>query len=324
MTLLRLAFAMIVCYLLTSSNELMAVESEHTVLNLPGDQDTSLQGTIARSCIPADSLTRYPVVLLHGFLGFDEILQVEYFYRVRRDYQNNCVKVFTPSVNPVTYIHKRAEELAPQIDRILARTKAEKVNIIAHSMGGLDARYLISSLGYGDRIASVTTIGTPHRGTPVPEMIWSILGKGDHVLYDAFEFLVAGVVTKGKHQPSELDLQAALWNLSPEFLNDYFNPANTNDERVYYQSYAGMSSVTALTTGDFLDPVLIPFNLAFLGWGKNDGLVSTSSAKWGNFRGILRSDHIDLIGQLFGTTSMLFDHRKLYKKILEDLARKGY
>ena len=43
-------------------------------------------------------------------------------------------------------------------------TGCGKVNIIAHSKGGLDARYAISKLGMAPYVASLTTMNTPHRG----------------------------------------------------------------------------------------------------------------------------------------------------------------
>lgn len=291
------------------------------VIEIPQDND-SWNDIYAeeRSCIKSARPPSYPVILLHGFMGFDEVLRFDYFYRIRNDYTRNCVQVFTPQLTPLNYISVRAGELATHVDEVLKITGAGKVNIIAHSMGGLDARYLISTMGYGDRIASLTTIGTPHRGTPVPDFVWALLGKGDNILYQAFEFLIGGIVGKGKDQ----DMHAALWNLSPTYLNNYFNPANKDDGRVFYQSYAGLSSMTGITTGDLLDPLLYPFAPSFIGKGRNDGLVPLESAKWGRFRGIIRADHIDLIGQMFGTTSWLFNHRKFYKIILDELSEMGF
>ena len=216
------------------------------------------------SCRAGQAKTRYPILLVHGFMGFDEVLFVDYFYRIRADYQKDCIQVFTPSVSPLDYISVRAKQLAVHVDEILELTGAAKVNIIAHSMGGLDARYLISTMGYADKVASLTTVGTPHRGSPVPDYVWRVLGKDDNVLYKAFEYLVGGIIAGGQKQ----DLQAALWNLSPTYIDG--NRANPNDPRVYYQSYAGVTSITGLS-GDNIDPLLLPFAPAFVGKGKNDG-----------------------------------------------------
>src|SRR5262249_54237488 len=65
------------------------------------------------------------------------------------------------------------EERAGQLRDFLAReARGEPVHLIAHSMGGLDSRYLISKLNMAPRILSLTTIGTPHRGSPFAD--WGV------------------------------------------------------------------------------------------------------------------------------------------------------
>jgi len=268
--------------------------------------------------------TRYPIVLLHGFLGWDQVFYFNYFYKVKSTLGGQGYEIFSTAVNPVQTVAVRARELAPQLDAIMQVTGAQKVNIIAHSMGGLDARYLIAQMGFNRKVASLTTIGTPHRGSPVPGMIFKVLGKGDNLLYKAFEYLVAGFLGKGQRQPTDLDIRANLWNLSPEFLEGEFNPANPDSPDVYYQSFAGVSSLTGWGTGDRMDPLLAAFQIAF-GYGKrNDGLVTETSAEWGRFRGLVSADHIDLIGQLFGSTSSRFRHLSFYQNLANELADLGF
>ena len=48
---------------------------------------------------------------------------------------------------------------------VLTKTGAEKVNLIAHSKGGMEARYMIKVLGMNTHVASLTTISTPHHGS---------------------------------------------------------------------------------------------------------------------------------------------------------------
>jgi triacylglycerol lipase len=283
--------------------------------------DFGQSGEPSRSYRTAHS--RYPLVFLHGFMGWDEIFKLDYFYQVRAYLQTSGYEVFTPAINPVNSIEVRARELSPILDHILQVTGAEKLNIIAHSMGGLDARYLINH-GFGDRIASLTTIGTPHSGTPIPGLVFKVLGRGDNILYKAFEYLVAGFISKGQKRPSDLNIRANLWNLSPDFLNETFNPNNPDNPNIYYQSYAGVSSITGWGTGDRMDTILAPFQIAFGLSERNDGLVSEESAKWGRFRGVVSADHIDLIGQLFGTTSVRYQHLKFYKKIADELVDMGF
>ncbi len=277
-----------------------------------------------RAAIPRRIMkTRYPIVFVHGFMGWDEILNVDYFYQVRRTLEQAGYEVYTPVVNPINSIEVRSRQLAPQLDAIFAKTGAEKINIIAHSMGGMDARYLIAN-GYGSRVASLTTIGTPHHGTPVPSLIFRVLGKGDNILYKAFEYIVCGLIGKGKTKPSELDLRATLWNLSEDFMANWFNPRMVDDPNIYYQSYAGVSSITGWSTGDRLDPLLLPFQPAFHHGQRNDGLVPEESAKWGRFRGTVSADHINLIGQLLGNTSPRYRHLAFYQKLADELVDMGF
>src|SRR5262249_46024994 len=67
------------------------------------------------------------------------------------------------------------EELRDQV----RRWTDEPVNIIAHSMGGLDARHLISRLGFSGRVRSLTTVATPHRGSALAE--WFVINYRDRV-----------------------------------------------------------------------------------------------------------------------------------------------
>ena len=108
---------------------------------------------------------RHPLVLVHGYFGFDSIgalkIKQEYFRGVRGRLEALGHQVYLARVAPAAGVRRRAAELAEQVRRL----PCERVNIIAHSMGGVDARYAISKLGLDERVASLLTIGTPHRGT---------------------------------------------------------------------------------------------------------------------------------------------------------------
>ncbi len=295
----------------TIDRSFLSLDEDITVVN--GDQYLGTK--------PQTS-TRYPIVMLHGFLGWDQVFFLDYFYHIRKVLEDDGFTIYTPQVNPVASIETRGKELAPLIDKILEESGAEKINIIAHSMGGLDARYLIAH-GYADKIASLTTVGTPHHGTPVPDLIFGVLGT-KNPLYKAFEFISAGLLGHGQIKPSELNLHDSLWNLSKRYMEEYFNVYYIDSPNIYYQSYAGITSVTGIKTGDIIDPVLAPFIPAFKFGQRSDGLVVIDSAKWGRFRGLVSADHVNLIGQLFGKTSSRFDHKMFYRKIAWDLVDMGY
>ncbi len=117
------------------------------------------------------------MVLAHGFAGFDTIgvpgLRLAYFRGVSGQLRAAGVEVHAMRVSPLASIGARARQLAAQIERL----GVGRVHIVAHSMGGLDARFAISSLGLAPRVASLTTIGTPHHGTPLADLGASLLPR---------------------------------------------------------------------------------------------------------------------------------------------------
>src|SRR5437879_9419049 len=112
---------------------------------------------------------RLPVVLAHGFLGFDEIglgnRKHLYFRGIGEQLERAGAQLYCPRVPPASSVSARAARLADLIRAV----PEPRVNIVAHSMGGLDARYAISRLGLADRVASLVTIGAPHLGTPLAD-----------------------------------------------------------------------------------------------------------------------------------------------------------
>ena len=272
--------------------------------------------------------TRYPVVLHHGLLGFDQILFIDYFYKIRATLEADGHTVRATHVPTVQSIEVRSEHLGRQIDAILAETEASKVNIIAHSLGGLDARHVISVMGYGDRVASVITLGTPHRGTPVADLAFSVLSADGRRLLTALERLFLGnKKADASHKAMVgVNLKAALWSLSEEHTRSPdFAAAHQDDPRVVYESFSGQSTFTGLGQPDRVHPLLL-ITHAYLRAtiGANDGLVPLESARYGLDRGTLPADHINLIGQLFGDTSRDFNYRQFYRDLAFNLAARGF
>jgi triacylglycerol lipase len=117
-----------------------------------------------------------PIVLVHGIFGFSQLtlggLKVADYFRLIPDAlrRDGHVVPTPPQLNPAGSIAERAQDLKNYLQ---AQNEIfdKKVHIVAHSMGGLDARYLISKLGMVDRVLSLTTIGTPHHGTPIADIV---------------------------------------------------------------------------------------------------------------------------------------------------------
>ncbi len=241
--------------------------------------------------------TRFPVVLAHGLFGFDEIRLVlrrhEYFRGIPRWLRQLGAEVHTPRVPPISAVAVRAQELADQVRSLPAR----RVNIIAHSMGGLDARYAVSRLGLSDRVASVTTLGTPHHGVPIVDLG---TGVGQKV----------GLALLGRALGVELH---AFYDLTTEKMAQ-FNRTVPDALGVMYGCV-----LAAPKAGERINPLLLPAFLYMRALhGDNDGLVSVPSQTWGDVIARTEADHLAQIGWWKG-----FDARALYEELFRELRARG-
>ena len=238
---------------------------------------------------------RHPVVLAHGMLGFDEIAVAgrkhRYFRKITDGLRTLGTQFHTPRVPATAPVSVRAEQLRALVDQL----PGERVNVIAHSMGGLDARYAISKLGLADRVASLVTIGTPHFGTPLADV-----GAG----------FVPGTVSRALSRVFDV---RALHDLTTEAL-DRFNRDVPDAPGVVYCSVVGRSTFTKT------NPLLWPSH-AFLTAraGANDGMVPAGSQGWGKVIREIDADHWAQIGW-----SLSFDAVALYEDILRELAALGF
>ena len=119
-----------------------------------------------------------PIVLVHGIFGFDQItfggVKVGDYFRLIPDAlrRDGHVVPHPPQTNKAGYVADRAQDLRNYLeDRNRVDVFDKKVHILAHSMGGLDARFMISKLGMAGRVLSLTTIATPHHGSPLANLV---------------------------------------------------------------------------------------------------------------------------------------------------------
>jgi len=130
------------------------------------------------------------IVLAHGVLGFGNLIGVSsfvnYFNGVAAHFERRGHTVVVPTVNPVGTVAQRGEQLGAKILR--QAPPDGRLHLIAHSMGGLDARHALAHVaGLAERVATLVTIGTPHRGSPVADAIAS---RTDPLLAHIPTFLV--------------------------------------------------------------------------------------------------------------------------------------
>ncbi|GAC1352276.1 MAG: alpha/beta fold hydrolase [Polyangiales bacterium] len=260
----------------------------------------------------------YPILLVHGMAGFDKSSggPAHYFNGVVDDLATHGeTSVFAVVLSPYDASEVRARELAHQLDEALRRTGKAKVNIIGHSQGGLDARLLASpaGLGYGDRIASITTIATPHRGSRLADVTLKMIEPFGSFTFDGISSAWLKVVQRAFYEISaDAHLRAQLVEISEHHMTSVFNPRYTDDPRVAYFSYAGRSNggrgLPDCNDGLYPDDptkvddgaVALRLTASFLegGLGKaNDGMVTVQSAKWGAFLQCVPADHFSEVGQ---------------------------
>ena len=261
--------------------------------------------------------TKYPIIMVHG-IGFRDLQHFNYWGRIPTLLKQHGAVLYYGHQNAWGTIEDNAEAIAGSIDRALEECGSEKVNIIAHSKGGLDSRYLISTLGYADKVATLTTINTPHRGS---ELITILNKLPDHIYRYIAQALGNPFKLAGEKEP---DVYNSSKQLDPVFC-EQFNIDNPDSEKVYYQSY------TSVMKGMFSDTLLsIPyFMMRTQKCKRSDGLVNESSAVWGEFRGTLTGSrhrgvsHGDMI-DLKREDIRGFDVQKVFYDIVCELKIKGF
>ena len=260
--------------------------------------------------------TRYPLIMVHG-IGFRDLRYFNYWGRIPRELKRNGATIYYGNQEALGTIVYNAEDIKTRILTVLEETGCKKVNIIAHSKGGLDARYAISKLQMAPYVASLTTMNTPHRGCRFVDYACK--------LPDGLYRLVASCFdrTFRKFGDKNPDFYTATHQFSTK-ASELFNKEVIDAKGVYYQSY------TSKMKHPWSHLLLsIPYCLIKPLEGDNDGLVSVTSAKWGEFKGVFSNSHTrgishgDII-DLKREDYKGFDPVETYVKIVNDLKEKGF
>lgn len=265
---------------------------------------------------------KYPILLVHGMCVRDSN-KYSSWGRIPDALRKKGAKVYFGHQDGLADIESNAAYLKKRIEEILNQTGAEKVNIIAHSKGGLDSRYAISRLGMGERVASLTTIASPHNGSKTVDLLMKLP-----------DFFVRFVAFWGDFWYRKFgDKNPACYEVFHCFTSENmkkFNDETPDHPSVYYQSYAFVMK------NSFSD-VLLWFPHALVKWieGENDGLLTPDSVKWSNFRGIYRAtgrrgvshlDEIDLRRKpvYLNSGNQKTEIAEFYQKISMELETMGF
>lgn len=261
---------------------------------------------------PAVIPVRYPVVLMHGFGMLAIFLRGGHLHDEAIYLRLRGVAAYAPNVSPYHTVPVRAEMWQDRIRKILKETRADAINLIAHSMGGLDARFMISELGMHNFVASLVTMSTPHRGSPVADVVLESPERVQGWLTDAANWAGSSVLEGGSS-----DFRRAIHDLTPGHVIETFNQQVQDHESVRYWSYSGRAGKG---TDIGINPLLRPQNtMIYKREGVNDGFVSVESSKWGTHLGNVDADHAQQIG-IDLTPSGSFDSTEFYAGIVSMLS----
>lgn len=261
--------------------------------------------------------TRYPIVLSHGMGGFSQIGPLDYWYGIPADLATSGANVYVTQVASFTDSVTRGEQLLQQVKQIQAITGAPKVNLVAHSQGTLDSRYVAAVAP--SRIASVTGVGGPNTGSPVADVIEGVTSTigpvGTDVvagIINGFFSFVGALSGKAYDQDALAGLrqlsasQMAAFNAAyPAGLPASGTPCGQGAATVNgirYYSWGGTGVTTNIL--DISDAALGLTRLAFNGQ-PNDGLVGQCSSHLGTvIRDNYNMNHLDEVNQVIGVVAL--------------------
>ena len=257
---------------------------------------------------------KYPVILVHGIV-IKDILFIKSFNRIDKMLESKGCKVYISKIDGFGTVENNAGILKQEVLNILEKEQCEKVNIIAHSKGGLDSKYLIQHLGMEDKVASLTTLCTPHKGSPIasnilksPKWILNFIAFWINFWYRIFGDKHPDALTVCKQLAESKDIEEETFEVS---------------DKVYCQSY---SSKMKKVKDDFVMGVPFVFFHYFTKDKTNDGLVSDESAAFGEYKGDAFNEnvsHSQITGWFVGKKKKEKVYA-LYSTICEDLAKRGF
>ena len=261
---------------------------------------TAVTAQAATTTAQSDGATRYPIVLVHGLMGFDSILGVDYWYQIPTALRKAGATVLVAQVSAVNDNDVRGEQLLSQLKQWAAAKGYKKFNLIGHSQGGPTARYAAGVAP--ELIASVTTVGSPHvvDSTTNPDSIIKLLSTNPKLFGN-----LGGLIDWLSGNPKLPQDPAALlaWAQDTAAFNARWpagmptTPCGQGPEKasngINYYSIAGNTAKT--NSWDPSDAILSE------GPVPSDGLVPVCAAHWGL---VLRDDypwnHLDEVNQVLG------------------------
>lgn len=267
-----------------------------------------------------EAATKHPIVLVPGIFAFDSIAGVDYWYRIPAALEDEGARVFVPEINAFDSSARRGERLIEQLDAIRAASdgRITRFNLIGHSQGGMTSRYVMNARP--DLVASVTTLHTPHKGSPLADIVTGI-APADSLQGVAFETLanaigdLVNLLSDATADRSDINSMLAEFNKPGAAAFNAMFPAGLpstdcgqgpsevtlDGNRIRLYSWSGTATVT--TGVDVSDALFGITSLAIP--GADDGVTGRCSSHFGQ---VIRDDyfmnHLDVNNHVLGLVSL--------------------
>lgn len=258
----------------------------------------------------------YPIFLCHGYGAIGSVIKSGPLHDPCMKIREHGVVSIAPNIVPYARIETRAENWVKLIHAFCEDHGYEKVNVVTHSMGGLDMRCALSKMDVADRVESLTTIATPHHGSSLADLVLKAPELLTEKLSLVFDWFGDNVFPKTKS-----DALGSLEQLTCSYVKEVFNPDHPDVGNVAYYSY---SAAVGKGTDYSINPVLkFQNSQIFEKEGENDAFVSTESAKWGTHLETVPLSHLSQMH-----LQMNKDSKKIYDQfwinVIKRLAENGH
>lgn len=257
--------------------------------------------------------TKYPIILVHGII-VKELKHFKAFGKIEKVLMNEGYIVETSLTDGFGSINNNANQLKKQILKMLEKYNVDKVNIIAHSKGGLDSKYMIKELDMEKHVASLTTLSTPHKGSKLADKLLSL----PRWIIKILEFWINLFYRICKDENPDCVLVAKELSVVNNIEEETFNFKS----EIYCQSY---STTLNKSKDDFIMGIPLIFSKRFEK-DLSDGMVSKNSTKFGNYKGNCLEDSISH-SEIVGFSLSKKKRKKVeefYIELCNDLAKLGY
>jgi triacylglycerol lipase len=259
---------------------------------------------------------KYPIFMCHGYGALGAVVKSGPMHEPCMEIRGYGVVAIAPNIVPYARIETRAENWVRLIRKFCKDHSYQKVNVIAHSMGGLDMRHALSKMDIGDCIESLTTIATPHYGSSLADLILKAPELITEKLTEVVDWFGDNMYPNIKS-----DALGSLEQLTCTYAKEVFNPDHPDVDGVDYYSY---SAAVGKGTKHSINPVLkFQNHQIYDREGINDAFVSVESAKWGTHIETIPLSHLaHMHFQMNKESQKIYD--KFWLNALQFLARNGH